>query len=83
MNRNEPSGTHVLNAGGGGDGIGSDARTFSLDAGSGVSGDIVSDPRMSLGVGRLTSASTQRKCDSPFVIYLNVRRLGGKRLGSR
>jgi hypothetical protein len=44
MNRNEPSGTHVLNAGGGGEGIDSGTGSFSLDAGSGVSGDIGSDP---------------------------------------
>ena len=40
MNRNEPSGTHVLNAGGGGDGIDSAAGSFSLDVGSGVWGNI-------------------------------------------
>ena len=40
MNRNEPSGTHVLNAGGGGNGIESGAGSFSLDVGSGVLGDI-------------------------------------------
>jgi hypothetical protein len=44
MNRNEPSGTHVLNAEGGGEGIDSGAGSFSLDTGSGVSGDIGSDP---------------------------------------
>ena len=42
MKRNEPSGTHVLNAGGGGE-IESGAGSFSLDVGSGVSGDIGSD----------------------------------------
>ena len=40
MNRNEPSGTHVLNAGGGGDDIDSTTGTFSLDVGSGGLGDI-------------------------------------------
>jgi hypothetical protein len=43
MNRNEPSGTHVLNAGGGGEGIDSGTGSFPLDVGSGVSGDIGSD----------------------------------------
>lgn len=83
MNRNEPSGTHVLKAEVRGDGIDSGAGTFPLDAGSGVFGDIGSDPRVSLSVGSLTSAFTRRRCDSPFVIYLNVRRLGRKRLGFR
>jgi hypothetical protein len=57
MNRNEPSGTHVLNAGGGGDGIDSGTSEFNVfNSGSGSLGDEGLDSSMTLAVG-LTSAS--------------------------
>jgi hypothetical protein len=57
MNRNEPSGTQVLKAGGGGEDIDSGTGTVGVfDTGSGISGDVGLDPRVVLGAGRLTSA---------------------------
>jgi hypothetical protein len=44
MNRNEPSGTHVLNTGDGRGCIDLGEGSFSLDVGSGVSGDFGADP---------------------------------------
>jgi len=61
MNRNEPSGTHVLNAGGGGDDIDSATASFSLDVGTGISGDEGIGSLSALVIRRLTSAIINKR----------------------